>query len=61
MLVIQGKEDEYGTMAQVEAIRRQVSGPCEVLALDECRHAPHRDQPERTLAAIADFVARLAA
>ncbi|MDW8467621.1 MAG: hypothetical protein RML56_00090 [Burkholderiales bacterium] len=48
-------------MAQVEAIRRQVSGPCEVLALDECRHAPHRDQPERTLAAIADFVARLAA
>ncbi|MCX7962552.1 MAG: alpha/beta hydrolase [Burkholderiales bacterium] len=60
VLVIQGEEDEYGTMAQVEAIRRQVSGPCEVLALGACRHAPHRDQPERTLAAIADFVARLA-
>jgi pimeloyl-ACP methyl ester carboxylesterase len=61
VLVIQGEDDPYGTMAQVEAIRRQVSGPCEVLPLPECRHSPHRDQPERTLAAIADFVARLPA
>lgn len=61
VLAIQGEADEYGTMAQVEAIRRQVSGPCEILKLPDCRHSPHRDQPERTLAAIADFVARLPA
>ncbi|MDW8467620.1 MAG: alpha/beta hydrolase [Burkholderiales bacterium] len=43
VLVIQGRRGRVRTMAQVEAIRLQVSGPCEVLALDECRHAPHRD------------------
>ena len=33
--------------------RRQVAR----LELADCRHSPHRDQPEATLAAIADFVA----
>jgi len=61
VLAIQGEADEYGTMAQVEAIHRQVGGPCELVKLADCGHSPHRDQPERTLAAIADFVARLPA
>ena len=56
ILAIQGLDDEYGTMAQVEAIRRQSGGPVEVLALAECRHSPQRFQPEATLAAIAKFV-----
>ncbi|MCA1663835.1 MAG: alpha/beta hydrolase, partial [Myxococcales bacterium] len=55
-LVIQGEEDEYGTVAQVDAVRRQLGAPCETLLLPECGHAPHRDQPERTLAAMAAFV-----
>jgi pimeloyl-ACP methyl ester carboxylesterase len=58
VLVIQGADDEYGTMAQVDAIAAQVAGPCEVLRLENCRHSPHREQHERTLAAIADFVRR---
>jgi pimeloyl-ACP methyl ester carboxylesterase len=61
VLAIQGEADEYGTMAQVEAIRRQAGGPCELVKLADCGHSPHRDQPERALAAIADFVARLPA
>jgi pimeloyl-ACP methyl ester carboxylesterase len=59
VLVIQGRDDEYGTVAQVEAIARQVGGPCETLMLDDCGHSPHRDQHERTLGAIGDFVRRL--
>ncbi len=55
-LVIQGVEDQYGTMAQVEAIRRQCGGPVKVLALGDCRHSPQRDQPENVLEAIAVFV-----
>jgi pimeloyl-ACP methyl ester carboxylesterase len=55
-LVIQGLEDQYGTMAQVEAIRRQSGGPVEVLALEDCRHSPQRDQPEKVLEAIRNFV-----
>ena len=59
VLAIQGADDEYGTMAQVEAIERQVGGRCEVVRLQACGHSPHRDQPEPTLAAIARFVASL--
>jgi pimeloyl-ACP methyl ester carboxylesterase len=56
-LVIQGLADQYGTMAQVEAIRRQSGGPVEVLALEDCKHSPQRDQPERILEAITRFIA----
>ena len=55
-LVIQGEDDEYGTVAQVDAIRRQLGAPCTTLMLPECGHSPHRDQRERTLAAMAAFV-----
>ena len=59
VLAIQGVDDEYGTMAQVEAIERQVGGRCEVVRLAACGHSPHRDQPEPTLAAVARFVGAL--
>lgn len=55
-LLIQGRDDQYGTMAQVEAIQKQSGGPVEVLELEDCRHSPQRDQPEATLAAISRFV-----
>jgi pimeloyl-ACP methyl ester carboxylesterase len=56
-LVIQGLQDQYGTMAQVEAIRRQSGGPVEVLPLADCRHSPQRDQPEKVIEAVGKFVA----
>lgn len=56
ILAIQGLDDEYGTMAQVEAIARQSGGPVEILRLTDCRHSAHRDQPDATLEAIAKFV-----
>jgi pimeloyl-ACP methyl ester carboxylesterase len=46
-------------MAQLDEIARHVRGPCELLKLAECGHAPFRDQPQRTLAALAEFVDRL--
>jgi pimeloyl-ACP methyl ester carboxylesterase len=57
--VIQGQDDEYGTMAQVAAISTQVAGPVEGLALPECRHSAHRDQPEAVLEAITEFVKKI--
>ena len=56
ILAIQGRDDQYGTMAQVDAIARQSAGPVEILPLADCRHSAHRDQPEAVLEAIADFV-----
>ena len=57
--VIQGEDDEYGTPAQVEAIRRQAKGEVEVRMLADCRHSPHRDQPQATLEAMAGFIERI--
>lgn len=59
LLLVQGRDDEYGTMAQLDAIERAVQGKVRRLELAHCRHSPHRDQPEATLAAIVDFVASL--
>ncbi|MDH5576898.1 MAG: alpha/beta hydrolase [Betaproteobacteria bacterium] len=56
VLAIQGEDDEYGTMAQVEAIRRGVRGPCELRKLAACGHAPFRDQPQATLEAMTRFI-----
>src|SRR6266567_3470471 len=58
-LVIQGFDDEYGTMAQLEAIAKQTGGPVELLRLADCRHSPHRDQPGVVLEATARFIGRL--
>jgi pimeloyl-ACP methyl ester carboxylesterase len=59
MLAIQGFDDEYGTMAQLEAIARQTGGPIELLRLAACRHSPHRDQPKVVIEALSSFVERL--
>ena len=59
VLAIQGRQDEYGTMAQIEKIAAAVPGT-ELLPLDACGHSAHRDQPEAVVAAIARFVDRVA-
>lgn len=58
VLVIQGEDDEYGTLAQVEAIRRRLQS-AQTLVLPDCRHSPHRDQPQAVLASVAKFVSGL--
>ncbi|MEK6337458.1 MAG: alpha/beta hydrolase [Acidobacteriota bacterium] len=56
VLLIQGEDDQYGTVAQLEAIEKGVRGPLSKVLLRDCGHSPHIDQPERTLAAIKSFV-----
>lgn len=59
VLVIEGADDEYGTVAQVDAVCRGVSGPAERRVLPGCGHVPQRDRPEETLAAVVGFVRRV--
>jgi pimeloyl-ACP methyl ester carboxylesterase len=56
VMAIQGEDDAYGTMAQLERIRRGVRGPCELVKLAACGHTPFRDQPQATLDALTKFV-----
>ena len=55
--VIQGVDDQYGTARQVEIIREECRCPVEVVMLPGVGHSPHREAPEATLRAIADFAA----
>lgn len=59
VLAIQGDNDEYGTMEQIERIQSQVSD-VQQLRLSRCGHWPYRDRPKEVLDAIATFVPRLA-
>lgn len=56
VLVVQGENDEYGTMAQVESIAQRVPH-AQVLKLAACGHSPQRDQPQRVTKATVDFIA----
>jgi pimeloyl-ACP methyl ester carboxylesterase len=56
VLAIQGHDDEYGTMAQLDEIARRVAGRCELVKLEQCGHSPFKDQPEATLEKIIEFV-----
>ena len=58
VLAIQGEDDEYGTMEQMRRIGAQVRD-VELVELEDCRHSPHKDQPEAVQDAIRRFVDRV--
>jgi len=58
LLLIQGERDQYGTMAQLDAIEQRGRGPVRRVHLD-CQHSPPTERPQETIDAIAGFLARL--
>jgi pimeloyl-ACP methyl ester carboxylesterase len=59
VLAIQGRQDQYGTAAQIDEIDARIYSPLDVAWIENCKHSPHLDQPEQTLAAVKDFALRL--
>ncbi|KIN65343.1 Hydrolase [Sulfitobacter noctilucae] len=59
VLAIQGREDPYGTLAQIAEVEERMYAPVETLILDGTGHAPHLEKADATLAAITEFCARL--
>jgi pimeloyl-ACP methyl ester carboxylesterase len=59
ILIVQGEDDEYGTLRQIEVAREECFCPVETLVLAGAGHSPHRDAPEATLAGVAAFINRL--
>jgi len=55
VLAIQGKNDQYGTIKQIESIKRHVKS-VETCLISDCRHAPHFEQPQISLDLITRFV-----
>jgi pimeloyl-ACP methyl ester carboxylesterase len=52
--IVQGADDQYGTIRQVEIAREECYCPVDVTIL-EAGHSPHREAPGATLNAISDF------
>jgi pimeloyl-ACP methyl ester carboxylesterase len=59
ILILQGAEDQYGTLKQVDAAKEECFCPVEVAILPGARHSPHRDAPVAALDAVASFANRL--
>jgi pimeloyl-ACP methyl ester carboxylesterase len=59
VLAIQGRDDPYGTVAQVTEIEERIYAPVETLLLEGCAHAPHKEEPEKTLETVQNFCATL--
>jgi pimeloyl-ACP methyl ester carboxylesterase len=59
LLVLQGRDDQYGTSAQMEAIAAGSAGEATSLLLEACAHAPHLEAAEPTLEHMAAFVNRI--
>lgn len=55
LLAIQGEDDQYGTMAQLDQL--QVLAPqTQLLKLSDCGHSPHRDQASPVIESITSFL-----
>jgi pimeloyl-ACP methyl ester carboxylesterase len=57
VLAIQGEDDAYGTLRQINEIAP--TGPIEREVIARCGHSPHKDQPELTLQAVERFLANV--
>jgi pimeloyl-ACP methyl ester carboxylesterase len=59
ILIVQGADDQYGTIKQIEAAQQECYCPVETAILPGVRHSPHRDAPVLTLDTVAAFINRL--
>ena len=57
--IVQGADDQYGTMLQVEIAKEQCYCPVDATILPGVGHSPHREAPEATLNAISEFARRI--
>lgn len=56
VLIIQGENDEFGSMKQVEAVEQQVKGPLQSLLVKNAGHTPTKEQPDIVLDFVVDNI-----
>ena len=59
VLLVQGADDQYGSLAQLDAIEQGVNGPCRRVVLPGVGHSPHLEAPEATRHAVVEFIRQL--
>ncbi len=53
--LVQGADDQYGTLRQIEIATEECYCPVDVMVIPSAGHSPHRDAPGATLDAITEF------
>ena len=57
--ILQGADDQYGTIHQIEIAREECYCPVDVTMIPGAGHSPHREASEATLNTISEFVKRI--
>jgi pimeloyl-ACP methyl ester carboxylesterase len=57
--ILQGADDQYGTMRQIEIAQEECYCPVDVTIIPGTGHSPHREAPGATLDAISEFATRI--
>jgi len=57
--IVQGADDQYGTIRQIEIAQEECYCPVEVTMIPGAGHSPYREAPEATLDAISEFAERI--
>ena len=58
VLAMQGVDDEYGSLEQIQGIKR-IASQTELCIIERCRHSPHKDQPEEVIQATGRFIKKI--
>ena len=57
--ILQGEDDQYGTIRQIEIAKDECYCPVDVTVISGAGHSPHREVSELTLATISEFARRI--
>src|ERR1700738_808392 len=57
--IVQGADDQYGTLRQIEIAKEECYCPVDVAIIPDAAHSPPREAPEMTLQLVADFINRI--
>jgi pimeloyl-ACP methyl ester carboxylesterase len=53
--ILQGADDKYGTLRQIEIAQDECYCPVDVTIIPAAAHSPHREAPKPTLEVVAEF------
>lgn len=59
VLAVQGREDQYGTLAQLDELQSRCYAPVDLLTIDNCGHTPHLEHTSQVIDGVAEFCNRL--
>jgi len=59
VLAIQGTDDDFGTLQQIESIRDNIQGDAELLVVPDCGHIPHHMAREVVIVATVKFLKKI--